>query len=308
VASKKQLRDRWKQGVGLAISSRVNSLISTGSLVGTQELFDLKDLPFKDEVENGRDLRGIHLEGGVRSLDLRACDFTFSSLEVNFIECDLSEAVFNEASIRGIISNMLTNASFTKASLKGADLSQSSAHRCTFDEADLTGAIFDESDLYESSFVRAKCKRSSFFRANIARCSFQGALLEEAVLSGAKLNKDTDFRGASLVNVYDGEHRDRAGRLVAPGVNWRDATYDAGTTYGSDPRRQSLELVDAAIEITEMQREPQANWLRGELMETRERLNKRFERDWYDELLRKASASDRPFIHDVFRDAARSLL
>src|SRR5262245_56103164 len=97
VASKRALKQRWKHEPGKSILQQVWNL--------SQELWRLKHgrssdelfallhgLPYREEVANGRDLRGASF-GGVRHLDLRDCDFSYGDVG-DFVDCELSGAKF----------------------------------------------------------------------------------------------------------------------------------------------------------------------------------------------------------------------
>ncbi|HYO52374.1 pentapeptide repeat-containing protein [Archangium sp.] len=248
MATKQQLKRRWEQEPGRAIQQSLEKLFFDLNVPGYQGSKDieplLKGLPFSEEVPGGRDLRGITLQGGVGNLDLKNYDFSHAKLEFNLINCDLTGARFDEATVGGVVSNKLVGASFQNAKLRSCSFSDSDLKNCCFDNAMLGGASFDRSDLAGASFRAAKCKGASFVSANLHGCDFQMAILDEAVFLNVHLDKSTNLRGASLVNLYNKDQRDTSGRLVQPGTDWQLATYDASTTYRKDPAAQALELLE----------------------------------------------------------------
>jgi uncharacterized protein YjbI with pentapeptide repeats len=312
MTSKKELVARWKSEPGRAILERVHAFFretqSSGHGRSSRELFALLEgLPFRDEVSGGRDLRAASLGGGTRELDLQGCDFTYARLTFNLAQCDLGGARFDQvAAGNGVITDRLDGASFVGAKLRGTFFQGARAHNCRFDDAVLNGASFEHADLEGSSFRNADCRRAKFTAANLAGCDFRGARLDEAVLQEARVDEDTDLRGASLVNVFDRDLRDRAGNIVARGTDWRRARIDGTTVRGTDALAASRELIDAVLQLAEASQRPWAPTVVDLLR--RARANPGAENVWYDELLAVVEPEARGEVERLVAEAMRSLL
>ena len=78
MATRKQLRERWFEGAG---RERLDALIAWLRAPGPQSTDDLPallvGLPFRDEVPDGRDLRGMP-GGFLKDVDLSGWDMSFS--------------------------------------------------------------------------------------------------------------------------------------------------------------------------------------------------------------------------------------
>lgn len=237
MASKRELVERWKQEPGKTILERINEFFFGLQMPkhgrSSAEAFAMLDgLPFRDEVPNGRDLRGASLNGGVHELDFHECDFSYAELGMNLVNCDLGRARFDEVSGGGnVILKTLTGASFRKAKLRGCFFQNADVRDCNFDGAVLVGASFEGADLRGSSFRQATCKRTKFLGANLLGADFEKAVLDEAVFQEVRLDKTTNLRGASLVGLFHQDLKNRAGTVIARGVDPRLASYDDTTRF-----------------------------------------------------------------------------
>lgn len=182
------------------------------------------------------------------------------------------------------------------------------ARRCTFDGAVLAGANFEEATLTGSSFRGADARRALFFGANLTGCDLRDARLDEAVFQSVTLDRTTDLRGASLINLHARETRDRHGHLVGRATDWRAATWDASTMYGADPAALPRQFVSAALAQLRGQHTRAAERMRTALRELEEHLANAHDPDWYARLIGALDESDRPWAEQVMNDAARSLL
>src|SRR5262249_6001142 len=123
VAIKKQLVNRWLEEPGRSIAARIRAILidysdkvrplewkayeETGLYIIPREwlphfdtgvIFDqLAGLPFRDEVANGRDLRGLVSFGGDSEWDLRNTDFSYlpKTEGHSFAECYLDGSIFD---------------------------------------------------------------------------------------------------------------------------------------------------------------------------------------------------------------------
>jgi len=275
----------------------------------SDELFAmLKRLSFVEELPSGRDLRGATLSGGVHELDFRACDFSYARIQMNFVNCDFTGARFDEATVKGIILKTLDGASFRKAKLQGCFFQKASARQCCFDQATLMASSFEAADLSGTSFREADCKRAKFLGANLTGCDFRNANLQGAVLQEVQLDASTDLRGASLVNAFLNELKDRAGNPVARATNWQDAKWDASTQVGSDQREIALEILERASAILNNQTEPKAAQLRQRIEKLKSNLRSKYRPDWYETLLSSLETADASFAESVMNQATRGLL
>lgn len=312
MATKNELTARWTREPGRTILGRVHAFFRETQWPdhgrSSAELFALLDgLPLRDEVPDGRDFRGALLGGGTRDLELAGCDFTHAKLTLNLVHCNLTGARFDDAAGgNGILTNRLDGASFARAKLRGTFFQEARAHRCCFDSASLGGASFEKADLAGSSFRDADCRRAKFLGANLAGCDMRGARLDEAVLQEVALDETTDLRGASLVNVYDRELRDRAGNLVAHATDWRRARIDATTIRGSEPGAAARELIDAALPLAAEIRRP---WAPAAVDALRRARASAGDGDvWYDELLAAVGPEARAEMEALLAEAMRRLL
>ena|SRR2546426_622873 len=312
MTTKKDLVGRWSHEPGRTILERAHGFFRETQMPGhgrdAVELFALLDgLPFRDEVPSGRDFRGGSLGGGTRDLDLRDSDFSYANLTLNLVNCNLTGARFNEvAGGDGMILDCLDNASFMRAKLNRTFFQGAHAHRCGFDEASLVGASFEGADLTGSSFRNADCRRAKFLRANLAGCDMRGARLDEAVFQEATLDEATDLRGASLVNVYDRDLRDRGGNVVARATDWRRAQVDATTVHRSDPSAAARELIDAALSLAAANSRPWASAAAEALRRARASIGDGGA--WHEALLTAVGPEARPEVEALLADAMRSLL
>jgi uncharacterized protein YjbI with pentapeptide repeats len=311
MAKRKELVDRWSREPGRTILDRVHAFFGDTQTPGhgrrSTELFALLDaLPFRDEVPEGRDFRGATLGGGTRDLDLQSSDFSYANLTLNLVNCDLSGARFDETrGGNGILGNLLDGASFSKAKLRDTFFRGAHAHKCGFDGATLVGSSFEEADLAGSSFRDADCRRTKFLRANLAGCDFRGARLDEAVLQEAAFDGATDFRGASLVNVYDRELRDRSGNVVARAADWSRARRDGETTRGDDPSAPARELIESALELVSTSPHRWAPAVADALRAARASAANG---EWQDDVLAAVDAKDRSEVKALLAEAMRRLL
>jgi uncharacterized protein YjbI with pentapeptide repeats len=196
-AGKGELIGRWEREPGRSILRRFEALAGEMQFPGhghaSSELL---------AVLGGRDLRGAPLRGCVVGLDLAGWDFSYAQLDLDFVECDLSGAIFDEAAGHSImLLGKLEGASFRRARITYGDFRDARARGACFDGATLTGSWFEGTDLTNASFRDAKCKKARFSHARVVGCDFRRANLDEAVFVGARLNASTTLDGASMARV-----------------------------------------------------------------------------------------------------------
>lgn len=238
MTSRSKLRGRWQHEPGLSIRSKLQDwCLDLSTEPGSREdlIRLLEGLPFREEVEGGRDLRGISLYGGLRQFDFSGFDFRYASLELNLVLCDLTRVSFDDATASQLICGVLEGATFRRTKLRGASFLDSRATKAVFDDSDLTSVSFENADLTGSSFQRARCVRTNFFGANLVGCDFREALITEAVFQNAMIDERTDFRGASLKRIFVTERRDIAGRVIGAAVDFSVARKDERTVYEPAP-------------------------------------------------------------------------
>src|SRR5438094_334613 len=98
------LVDRWNVEPGKTVLQRVYAFSEECAKPDhghtSQELVKLLDgLPFRDEVPNGRDLRGINL-GNIYQLDFREFDFSYADVGWLY-QCNFSHTRLDGARIDG---------------------------------------------------------------------------------------------------------------------------------------------------------------------------------------------------------------
>lgn len=253
MATKQQLQQRWSMEPGLTILRRLYDLFSKMILPHhglTQDsiLSIIQELPFKEEVSGGRDLRGIPLEGGVREFDFKGFDFSYGRLSFNFVMCNLAEASFVSANLKGNISNVLYKTNFKQAHLNGCYFRGADARYACFDSAQLRGASFEGSNLEHASFQRANCLRANFCGAQLGHTSFYMSKLDEAIFRAVQFDRTIDLRGASLINVHNDDQIDVSGKLIASGSDWRLARCDDNTSSENSRLLHDLELIQKILD------------------------------------------------------------
>ncbi len=313
MASKRELIQRWQKEPGLSIRQRILDFLMDLDLnpghgkKGTQQVFQmLEGLPFREEVTNGRDLRGSDFGGGYE-LDFSDCDFSFASA-CRFINCDLSRSRFDHASEGIDFRNIVNNASFRGADLRSACFMNSQARECCFDKARLKRARFQDADLTGSTFFGADCYGAAFGGAKLKRCDMRHAILDMAVFADTLLDETTDIRGASLVNAFYDDYFDVSGNLVAHGVNLRLAKYDGTTKFGTDANAVPMEILDAALSILAEDPSPEARRIVDLLANAKERLGHEAWERLEEEIISKLSPSEKDAYEEVMDNTYRDLL
>lgn len=226
MSTQRQLIDRWQTSLGKEIRDRIWALdmIRVGNTCSAGELFQLLDgLPYREEVENGRDLRGLSIAAS--DLDLSGTNFAYGKPMSNFFHCKLSNCIFDGCwGERATFHQDLTSCSFVRAKLRSCYFDDSIAPACDFSDALLSGCSFQRTDLRGSRFGDADCRRCTFAGANLLGCDFRGANLENAVFCDVILDKSTDFRGANLSRIIDKDWHDKQGKVVRKGTDLSQAT------------------------------------------------------------------------------------
>ncbi len=225
MATPNELRSRWKKSPGKEIQERVFALdvIRVGHGHSADELFKLLDnLPFRDEIANGRDFRALNM--AAREIDLSNSNFAHGQITY-FYFCNLAGSVFDGCTgERASFHSNIASCSFIGAKLRSCYFSDSVATKCDFSRARLRDCSFQKTDLRGSIFRDADCRGAQFAGANLLGCDFRGANLAEAVFCDVVLDKSTDFRGANLSNVNTSDWRDNQGNLTRKGVDLSLAT------------------------------------------------------------------------------------
>jgi uncharacterized protein YjbI with pentapeptide repeats len=310
VASKRQLKERWQHEPGRSILQRVwdlsKELWKLNHGRSSAELFALLEgLPYREEVPNGRDLRGAHF-GGVRDLDLRECDFSHGDV-LRLVDCDLTGAKLDGTiSGRASLTKTLNCASFRKARFRGTYMDHVEARECCFDGARLNDVFLAYSDLTGSSFCNAHLKLCSLGGATLFGCDFHGATLDEVVFLESRFDKSTDLRGAKLINVTTDEYDQ--GKLVRKGVDLGEANCDETTRFIKDQSLIELPVLAEACKVLGELSDPQAQRLRPILVAKLAELQKNYRETWTEELFAQLDPPDQDFLENVvFVEAAKRL-
>ena len=308
----KELRARWKREPGLSIEKQIGAFFGAQNWSGAGktegELRDLLEfLPFREEVPEGKDLRGVDIGAG-RDLDMRGYNFSHARIHA-FYNCDLSSCCFDDVLCEGTLSSILTRSTFRRAKLKSSHFFGGQVQQCIFDEANLLQACFQGSDLTGSSFRGANLKNANLKNTNLVGCDFRGAILDGAELAAARIDKSTDFRGASLRNLSTMGYVDEAYQVTPWAFDIRQATYDETTVLDDDLRLPVLDELKAAIRDLDANvdyyDEKKSARLRGILEEMQREIGQQYRPDWYEEVVRRQGASDAGFVEEVFMQTYR---
>jgi len=201
----------------------------------TKTIFELvKELPYRDEIANGRDLRGIPWIGGHNEWDFSHTDFSFlyADGEFRFTECSLDGAIFDGGQVHfDFLRCTLRKVRFRKVHFRRGFWA-GDCFDCDFTKAKLKKAhFFERSDLRGSSFVDGDLSWASMAGCDLRGCDFRGATLAGAAIQESVIDKTTDFRGANLVGLSWTDLRDNFGNLFKHGSDWRQGTYDSTTIH-----------------------------------------------------------------------------
>lgn len=302
------LRKRWNVE---PLSSRVDEFLVRAFKEGARTealLAILQDLPYRDEVAGGRDLRGL-ASVTLSKMDLSGFDFSHVR-SFTLVDCDLTGARFDGVNApRSRISNKLRGASFRSAKLSKTIFSWSQARDCLFDGADITGSSFHDVDLEGSSFRGAVCKGVNFFGATLVGCDFQDAILDESLFRSVRLDASTNLRGASLINVAVDEDRDNAGNLIGRATDLRKASLDETTRFGTDPTADARELLHAMERVLRHvpATDPRAIALKEIISELKADQRKLSSGDWRPEMQEKFGKENAKFFDEIMDEAYREL-
>ena len=230
-----ELRHRWKDDVGRQVKKAVDEFFFPSASRTAESpvevlIVALRSLPGSGEVADFRDLRGTVLAGAIRNADLRFFDFSFSNVDVRFIDCDLSQAVFDSAEVLGSFSGTMNCASFREASIGSSFWHESTlARNCCFENARFQATQLGGVDLSESNLREIQAIGVHLVGANLKGVNLSGAKLVETTLQGTIVDESTDLSSATLENVFVDEIRDRFGRLVARRADLSRARTNEGT-------------------------------------------------------------------------------
>jgi uncharacterized protein YjbI with pentapeptide repeats len=225
MSTRRQIESRWEEPAGKVIFDRIVSLgiIQKGHGRTADDVFRALDgLPFRDEIDNGRDFRGVNF--AARDLELSNCNFTYAQI-AHFYFCILAGSIFDQCTAeRATFHSDLTACSFARSKLRSCYFNDSLAPNCNFSNARMRGCNFQRTDLRGSTFRDTDCRGASFAGVNIIDCSFNGADLQGAVFCDVVLDKSTDFRGANITGIFTHDWHDRNGNLTRKGMDINQAT------------------------------------------------------------------------------------
>ena len=124
--------------------------------------------------------------------------------KVNWRRCAMEGQTLTGVDLSGA---MLRDATFQRANLGQAKLTDSDGYRARFVSSTAPGAIFDGARLIEADFTRANLAGASFRDADLRNAKMVGASLVRADLTGARLS-GTDLSNADLSGARwtDGKH------------------------------------------------------------------------------------------------------
>jgi len=262
VATKKQLLNRWLEEPGRTIAARIREILidyadkliplgwkaheQTGLYIiprewlphfDTKVIFDLlAQLPFRDEVANGRDLRGLASIGGCPEWDLRNTDFSYlpKTEGHRFDECYLDGSIFDASDgdfdfLRCPLRKVrFRKVHFRPTRFRGG-FCAGDCLECDFSNAKMKKATFlGNANLQGSVFVEADLTWANLTGCDLRSCDFRGANLANAAIDESIIDSTTDFRGANLVGL---SWRDNSGKLFKRGSDWRRGKHDSSTTH-----------------------------------------------------------------------------
>lgn len=313
MATAEQLKSRWLEGRGAFVKESLVHLLgaSGGRISLKKERYQgfpvdweslLEGLPFREEVPNGKDLRGIVLGGRLWNADFSGIDFSYAVLGLHFHQSNLCGARFDFADVEGqSFHDNLDGCSFRGADLRNADLADSNVRNCCFDKAKLSKASLNRSNLSNSSFINANLIGANLNGSNLQGCNFQGALFKNATLTDTLVDKATDFRGANLLNAWH-EADYHQGKLISAGLDWSKVTYDETTLFGEDEALRAIEQIQSALRALDIEYNeyPNAEKLRNVLHKKIAQLQKGHRPKWGEEIFEETGDEMADFITAVF--------
>jgi len=199
-------------GVNLESSNLSQALFRECDLSGSSfHDADLSGASFESGCSfHGASLNGVILNQTLfKGANLRRVTFEKAvfgddnaSSKVEFIECDLSDADFNEVHLQRVqmIETTLEGATFIHAVLKDSDFTGVNLKRAIFDRANLKEANLKDASLEESSLFQTDLRGAHFAGARLWRANLHGADMEGANCCGTDFSEASLF-GASLIRA-----------------------------------------------------------------------------------------------------------
>jgi len=178
----------------------------------------LKGFPQADEVENGRDLRGLGGRAGyleaqdtvkpelqvvdwtrdeeeIERLNLQGAGLSWANLQgADLLGANLQGAVFIDANLQG--------ANLLGAKLRGAHLEYANLQGVILLDAKLQGARLPTANLQGAWLMDANLQGVDFRRANLRGANFKGAKLQVAVLNNVFTNTQQIILGEPIQSSY----------------------------------------------------------------------------------------------------------
>jgi uncharacterized protein YjbI with pentapeptide repeats len=317
MATKKQLIDRWKTEPWNRVNQQIeNWIIEQASKEwcnsNIKEIFLLLEgLPYRDELENGKDLRGSAFSGAMK-IDLRKIDFSYCPNIYGFDNCNLTNSRLDY--ISGNVERLqgqFKNVSFIGSKLSKTWMSHSKFINCDFSKANLNNAKMHQSVFRSCNFQGAKLNNADLQNSDIRGCNFNEADLSYVMFRGIKLNKTTNLIGANLSNIIDEDQFDFNGKIVIRGTNYREATFNKTTIYMKDEegfeRNFELNYLEAIIENAKQFKKP---WI-SDFIQKVEILQLNFQNDnhfnYVDELEKMTEGPHGDDINDILKYAAQDI-
>lgn len=162
----------------------------------------------RELAESGQ-LKNVDLsQADLAGMDLSGVDLSGAKLaEANFHDVKATQTNFSGANLEkcNFSGSNLKKSAFLDANLVKADLSDSHAGGCCFDNAKMTEANLDMADFGESSLVKtdlreARAKNTIFADCLIDNAIARGMIAPGAVFSGARIEQ-TDFTQSQLMET-----------------------------------------------------------------------------------------------------------
>jgi uncharacterized protein YjbI with pentapeptide repeats len=312
MTTKRQLQNRWSSGIGLELKNWICDFLrplQVGHGKVSDPIFSmLEGLPFRDEVTSGRDFRGSDFMEGWE-LDFTDADFSYSPILGSFVRADLSRSRFDESRKDSgqFGSCLLDQTSFKKCRFRRTGFVRCIARNASFENATLLNPRFDFADLRGACFRGANLKGAVFFGAKLQGCDFRGANLQDASLYGVEVDENTDLRGTNLINASVADRYNNAGNLLGHALDLKIVKTDAATRLGSDPRLEALEVLNAALFVSNDRSDVESMRVRQAVQLVLTDIEKQYFDDWFDRVLSYLAPEERAAHEEIMEDAYRSL-
>jgi uncharacterized protein YjbI with pentapeptide repeats len=156
------------------------------------------------------DLRGVNFSASdlrnadLSKVDLSGANFTDADLRgVNLAEANLSSVKFTSTNLSGanLTGTRLISARFQNANLSDVNLTETSLTYIEITSCNFSNALLTGGDLSGVGFSKCNLSKAVLRNTNLSRVHFSNADLTDADLTGATIDKTTNFTGATLLRT-----------------------------------------------------------------------------------------------------------